>query len=485
MLFTHFRRKSDSTTETESEISSDSSQSLEEQTEENNVLDSESREVITKLLDDKEIENLESVEHRVFNIKESNLVDQDGDLDPHLCSECLTGPAILRCVECQDAFCFTCFKMIHRSGNRQFHKTESMDNDGDLSTSTVPGNFCSSLPPSVNAISSKNECSDLLIQRSKYIPLRLTLLERKKMRLVEATLHVSEYTDRMDVAKFIDKKNRTLQQLREICAILTGVLISLDYEEGQLLMDNREFCKYEKIYQELFEIPRRYKILNPERMRSSYGKLMYFLQDTCVSEIQNLLQLNCIRPMRTVYSLLAERGKLALLKDSTVETATKVITSAGKSRSEVQRDIKKKNAAVAYLARTYSSSSLSKEEIERCLHSINDNNTFLYANRDPCEKMIGYLKKYFKPDSFEPGYSLVITAGADGARLSHSHTRQYYYCLQSLTLWREILHNFYQLWFCTEKDLLSNSNSYELKDTGQGRFNINKNYKLFFNKLFF
>jgi hypothetical protein len=89
------------------------------------------------------------------------------------------------------------------------------------------------------------------------------------MRLVEATLHVSEYTgniitiiiiiiidiiniiisitislllfaDRMDVAKFIDKKNRTLQQLREICAILTGVLISLDYEEGQLLMDNRE-----------------------------------------------------------------------------------------------------------------------------------------------------------------------------------------------------------------------------------------------------
>jgi hypothetical protein len=43
--------------------------------------------------------------------------------------------------------------------------------------------------------------------------------------------------------------------------------------------------------------------------------------------------------------------------------------------------------AVAYLARTYSSSSLSKEEIERCLHSINDNNTFLYANRDPCEKV--------------------------------------------------------------------------------------------------
>ena len=30
---------------------------------------------------------------------------------------------------------------------------------------------------------------------------------------------------------------------------------------------------------------RRYKILNPERMRDSYGKLMYFLQDSGVDRL--------------------------------------------------------------------------------------------------------------------------------------------------------------------------------------------------------
>lgn len=43
----------------------------------------------------------------------------------------------------------------------------------------------------------------------------------------------------------------------------------------------------------------------------------------------------------------------------------------------------------------------------------------------------------------EPGYVLSIVQGEDGARLTHSHERQYNFALQSLTLWRCVL---WRLW---------------------------------------
>jgi hypothetical protein len=61
--------------------------------------------------------------------------------------------------------------------------------------------------------------------------------------------------------------------------------------------------------------------------------------------------------------------------------------------------------------------------------------------------MLQYLTSYFRPDTYEDQYSLAIVAGRHGARLTHSHNRQYNYVLQSLTLWREILHDFFKLWY--------------------------------------
>merc|ERR1719378_1996005 len=58
--------------------------------------------------------------------------------------------------------------------------------------------------------------------------------------------------------------------------------------------------------------------------------------------------------------------------------------------------------------------------------------------------------------------------GYGGARLSHDHNRQFNYVLQSLTLWREILHEMFQLWYLAESDLLQQGNNYRLCDTGQG-----------------
>ena len=57
-----------------------------------------------------------------------------------------------------------------------------------------------------------------------------------------------------------------------------------------------------------------------------------------------------------------------------------------------------------------------------------------------CCSVIEYLHTYFQPGHAEPGHSLAIQGGSQGARLTHSHERQFTYCLQSLTLWREISH---------------------------------------------
>lgn len=82
--------------------------------------------------------------------------------------------------------------------------------------------------------------------------------------------------------------------------------------------------------------------------------------------------------------------------------------------------------------------------------------------------MIAYLQYYFSPGKIEDNYSLSIVNGQDGARLSHSHERQYYFILQSLTLWRDIINDMFRLWAMAEQDLLSETVSYNLMETGQG-----------------
>ena len=119
------------------------------------------------------------------------------------------------------------------------------------------------------------------------------------------------------------------------------------------------------------------------------------------------------------------------------------------------------------LVQRYSSSRLTEEHLLQCLYSISDNNSFLLFNRDPVDRMIAYLQHYFRPSEVEPGFSLGISGGYEGARLTHNHQRQYNYALQSLTLWREISHDMFKLWCLAESDLLGEGNSYRLQNTGQ------------------
>jgi Protein of unknown function (DUF2009) len=77
--------------------------------------------------------------------------------------------------------------------------------------------------------------SPAVLERSKYIPLRLTFEERKYLRLLEAGLSVSEYTDKIDVIIYASKAKRIVTQIKELCSILSGLVLAADYKVGQEL----------------------------------------------------------------------------------------------------------------------------------------------------------------------------------------------------------------------------------------------------------
>lgn len=82
-----------------------------------------------------------------------------------------------------------------------------------------------------------------------------------------------------------------------------------------------------------------------------------------------------------MYIFLEERGGLPILQDELVITATKEIAPDGKSRSQIQIEIKQKERAIEVLSRRYANHILSPDEIKNCLYSIGDNHAYLRGNR--------------------------------------------------------------------------------------------------------
>lgn len=138
-----------------------------------------------------------------------------------------------------------------------------------------------------------------------------------------------------------------------------------------------------------------------------------------------MLNFSCVKPIETVFTVLERNDALGLLRDNLVTAATAEIYSGGRSRREIQKEIKRKEQAIEALASKYTRPGLSQETVRQCLYSIGDNHSFLRVNRDPCEKIIQYLKLHFHPTQAKDNKSsLAIRSGKGGARLSHDHSRQ-------------------------------------------------------------
>ena len=71
---------------------------------------------------------------------------------------------------------------------------------------------------------------------------------------------MSEYTDNVDILSGVSKNHRILTQIRDICAILSGLLVACDYRAGQRLVTDKDFKDNAEFFQDLFEIARRHKV---------------------------------------------------------------------------------------------------------------------------------------------------------------------------------------------------------------------------------
>ena len=229
--------------------------------------------------------------------------------------------------------------------------------------------------------------------------------------------------------------------------------------------------------------------MNPDKMRTTYGKLMHLLQDAVKP---GMLDFDVVKPIKTVYRFLKERDALGLLNDELLETATSnglvghqeeasnKFLSAKTTTKLVP--VEEKRRAEKELASKYKTGKCSEEDIMLALNSISDANAFLAQNRDPVQHMLDFLRKYFVKLSAADAeaaenasidfaanfFDLSIRAGRGGACLSHSHDAQVTFVGQSLCLWREIQGSMFKLWMLTDADFLDPQSPYRLYNTGQG-----------------
>ncbi|SCU80190.1 LAMI_0B01134g1_1 [Lachancea mirantina] len=422
---------------------------------------------------------------------------QDESVDPSMCIECKDMSTEMICQDCQEHFCVVCFEMIHRNGRRKGHEYIKLSNDSTGNTpesekqeqklqdsqNVDPAGGVADLKETemtnVDGSAFTKEASMLdqkmlamLAKHAHYIPMRLTPEERHLLRLLEAALHVSEYTDRVDILSYKSKAKRIVEQLKEMCSVLCGLVIASNLKTGQRLLEMKNFSDNASWFQDIFEIGRRYKVMNPEKMRDSYGKLCYMVMDSRLPQIEEHMEFHLFKPIKTVSSFLEsksqdeDRKPLGIFEDKLILYATSQISPVGRSRAEINRLIRQKESAIERLASKYSNSCCSKEDIRQALYSIGDYNAYINLNRRPVMRMLERLELFQDP-AIESKYSLGIQYGRNGARLTHDHKRQISYVHQSLTLWSIIMREMIHLWYIADQDLFSPT-EYRLTSTGQG-----------------
>ncbi|CCE64636.1 hypothetical protein TPHA_0I01290 [Tetrapisispora phaffii CBS 4417] len=427
------------------------------------------------------------------------------EVDPSLCIECKDMKCEIICNDCEERFCVVCFDMIHRGGKRRKHEyikitsdnVEQLSNEAeedgkDKNTIDKPETEVEqqAIQDSINATESNQTSDDqsdislsnkresvedkllnILLDSSSFIPMRLTYDERHLLRLLEAGLQVSEYTDRVDVLSYTSKTKRIVEQLKEMCSVLSGLVIASNIKAGKKLLEMKNFSDNSSWFQNIFEIGRRYKIMNPERMRDTYGKLCYMVMDSRLPQIEDHMEFHLFKPIKTVKSFLTaiteDNGKaMGIFKDKLIIHAITHISPIGKSRAEINRLIRLKESAIEKLASKYSSKYYSKDDIFQALYSIGDYNAYVDMNRRPIRRMLERLE-VFRDTDIAQKYSIGIQYGRDGARLTHDHQRQWNYVQQSLTLWSVIQREMVKLWYIADQDLFDGS-QYRLASTGHG-----------------
>ncbi|CAM9144198.1 unnamed protein product [Choristocarpus tenellus] len=491
------------------------------------------------------------------NGRDTDIRTQENDKDvpgeqsesPSTCVECEDQHAEMECLSCGEPFCRPCWGSLHRHGKRAEHVTRALIGELMPAPSTAPeppppppgvsGNATTGAWHEVHQLEkishlvegesleegdypadkkgmSYRICPPLckrlrevamgfngrsMEEECKFIPLRLDERERRLLAMLHGALNASEYTDMVDVISRWGEKSKTVaRELRCILRLLLCMLVAGDPKGGEKVLCGDNLEGNEEFFQEIFEVGRRYKITNPDKFRSQYGKMMYMLQD---SQALRSSRVCLVKDIKMVHSFVSEREGLDLLRDNRVYHATAEFSAKNMRKEEVSQHISRKRSARMELIAQYSSDKFSKADVERALDSIADANNYLAFNVSPVERMLDLLKENFDPDKPEGQWSLRLVGrksrndsdvlfnfspstnpfntsfgrgrfgssflgSGSSAKLSHDHRTQYTFVTQSLRLWSEAMRNMYRLWYFADSDLLNGRATYRLCNTGQG-----------------
>jgi Protein of unknown function (DUF2009) len=456
------------------------------------------------------------------------------------CVECEDQTAELVCLSCGENYCRPCWGSLHRRGARANHRTEALlgalmpapvtqqepslmaappaaaaATAAEMSAAAAVSSTAAAAAASAHTDTTSDDSSDsndaeLLqsgasqqrlegyIEACRYIPLRVTAEERQLLQLLEAALNVSEYTDKVDIVMRFNKRRVIQEELGHMLATMSGLAVAGNVLGGEKLIGSKSLADNAEFFAKVFEVGRRYKIANPSKMRGTYGKMMFMLQDAEATK----LDISLVNDVKMVTTMLQQKGPKAvqLLEDMRLLIATQEVTVARVGRDGLAAALTAKKQARAALIEAHSSAQLSAAEIDLVIESINDANNYLECNMGPVATMLELLRSNFDKHKYEEPYSLALKAqprytrssgygsfgdsysssgfGFDSfnslnrshssAKLCHDHPTQYTFVTQSLRLWTEAMRSMYRLWLAADSDLLSGRATYRLCNTGQG-----------------
>jgi len=191
-----------------------------------------------------------------------------------------------------------------------------------------------------------------------------------------------------------------------MASISEGLYVCSDLKKGErLVRKGLSSPECEAFLSSCFEVGRRFKIMNPAKMRGTYGKMMYMLQDAMPRHAQESLGLRLWKPLNMVATFLEAKGALELLFDANVKVATMDVPAAApdgspRPRAEIDAAVGAKRAAEAALVARFGSgpgAPLTASEVARVVASVGDAEAYAAANERPVEKMLQLLTDNFSP----------------------------------------------------------------------------------------
>jgi Protein of unknown function (DUF2009) len=462
--------------------------------------------------------------------------------------------------------------------NRSSNESKGSDEDDEKDETSF--NKGSKSNPATSNASSSSSSSSSVADWAQHVPLRLNDRERHLLTVLEQTLHVSEYTDHVDVAASNTgymgggagmgfggggggmglygnggagrrggaKARRILDGILEVCHIAVGLATASglavvstttttttssgangddknphNNNDSQEVEDatatttattttaavpyaTREPSENAALFRSMFEVGRRNKVLNPSSMRTTYGKLMYLLQDAQNPTVAKSLGFRLHKPLLLVGPFLKKHHAFNLLNDPRLECAIQYVADRDAHGNKLDRTTLEAMVAgkhrvtlelvEAYSTITHSESTLRPEDVRRVIESLADAVAYIESNVRPVQAMLQFLQHNFDRNHPHKGFSLALSGSSrssallsstnsyygrygygtsayasgsnEGPTLSHSHPTQYMFVWQSLNLWCKVMRNMHKLWICADDDLLSTTSSYHLYNTGQG-----------------